>query len=1185
MTYADLELSLQRHGDAYAVELRFQPDPDSPVAHLLGGEPPLARFAAERLAEHTLDVAAYGAYLGSMLFADPVVRAAFATARQHAEAAGLPLRLRLRLDADDGPLHALRWETLCDPDAGGFLCASERLLVSRYLDSADLSPLELRPRAALRALVAVANPAGLEQYPGLASVDVPGEIARSRAALEGIPITILGRGAGDTPATLDAIVEALRGGPDLLYLVAHGSMLDGESFLWLESETGGIQRASGGELAERICALADRPCCIVLASCQSAGTSQAADALVALGPRLASAGIPAVLAMQGLVTMETVAAMMPLFFRELQRDGRIDRALAAARASVLERPDWWMPVLFLRSPDGMLWRDPEPAALPAAPPPERPPETSAFVGREAELAAFTQRLAAEHVVEITGMPGVGKTALAAVLAARVAPSERVFWHSFHSGQGGDTLIWALAAFLAQHDQPDVWVLLQRSRQGEGQTPPFDLLLDYLVPLLDGHGFLLCLDDFHYVDDDPQLDELVQRLRPLLAAGALDLVITSRRAPSFAILSEVELLTGLTRADARLLAEARGLSLPEPLFEQLYAQTGGNAQLLTLAINALRRARSPERLVTDLIDADDIVRYLMHEVDAGLSDDERLVMRACSALLDRGGTRGAIKALCDGVSVRATLLALVERYLLSGVEGPAGKEYRLHAMVQAFFYDDLDREERETLHRRAAFYYGAEDHDSLYAALHFERAGDDAQAVDVATAATTPLINGGQAGPLRQLLERFVARQHEPADPRRLDPERWIAVNLACGEVYARLRERDLACEQYQTAFELLTTMPDSPARRERIVAVCRGMAEVLEYEAPQEALVWLRRGKEAAQSSSSQQQGTLLLREGSALIATGQLEAAATALEQSLRLLPHGAALWRGKAHLNLGVVACIRGDLQGGKAQFLQAEQLLAQAQSDWDLATVWQNLGRVQALTGDWPGAIATYRRALELAVRLGNGTRQAALEYCLGVLATSQGQVEQARAHLATSLGLARAQHLREYIVSALAALADLHVRLEEWEAAAGALAEAEPLALAMEANDQLPELYRLSALLKLGQGDPRAALTSAERALALAHTLGDPLAQGSSLRAQAQALLALERGDDAFDAFARSAALLDPTDRFEAARTRAQWGAALLERGNRSRGTALIDEALAVFVALGAQREQVAAATLRATAGQP
>jgi hypothetical protein len=53
--------------------------------------------------------------------------------------------------------------------------------------------------------------------------------------------------------------------------------------------------------------------------------------------------------------METVAAFMPSFFAELQRDGQIDRALAAARGAVRHRPDAWMPVLYMRLKSGRIW--------------------------------------------------------------------------------------------------------------------------------------------------------------------------------------------------------------------------------------------------------------------------------------------------------------------------------------------------------------------------------------------------------------------------------------------------------------------------------------------------------------------------------------------------------------------------------------------------------------------------------------------------------------------------------------------------------------------------------------------------------------------------------------------------------------------------------------------------------------
>jgi formylglycine-generating enzyme required for sulfatase activity len=127
--------------------------------------------------------------------------------------------------------------------------------------------------------------------------------------------------------------------------------------------------------------LAQPPSLVVLVSCQSAGkgdsepSTRDGGALAGLGPRLAAAGVPAVVAMQGNVTMDTAAAFMPVFLRELRRDGQVDRAIAVARGAVRERADWWMPVLFTRLIDGRVWSPGNPDAQSAIPRQRFEPET------------------------------------------------------------------------------------------------------------------------------------------------------------------------------------------------------------------------------------------------------------------------------------------------------------------------------------------------------------------------------------------------------------------------------------------------------------------------------------------------------------------------------------------------------------------------------------------------------------------------------------------------------------------------------------------------------------------------------------------------------------------------------------------------------------------------------------------
>lgn len=355
MTTADLELSLRRQGDgSVAADLRLRAADSSRDTELAVGVP--ARLDPDELLFLALDPDEYGRALTAQLFGDPRLREAWITARSFAQGAGATLRLRLRVDPAADDLHALRWETLRDPVGGQSLCRSERVLFSRYLDTDDLSRVQQRARPALRALVAVANPPELPRF-GLAPVVAAAEVARVAAAVGNMPIRALGRDVGDTPASLNAIIGALREGYGILYLVGHGVIANGRPFLWLESDDERTGRVSGDELVRRIADLPPdkRPLLIVLSSCQSAGAGHERDALAALGPALARAGVAAVVAMQGNVPMDTVERLMPAFFRALSADGRIDRALAVARADLADDHPWWMPVLFMQVRDGQVW--------------------------------------------------------------------------------------------------------------------------------------------------------------------------------------------------------------------------------------------------------------------------------------------------------------------------------------------------------------------------------------------------------------------------------------------------------------------------------------------------------------------------------------------------------------------------------------------------------------------------------------------------------------------------------------------------------------------------------------------------------------------------------------------------------------------------------------------------------------
>lgn len=371
--FADLEIALRpRSHDSFFIDLtysRLESDAEVRSSAVEQDTPLVGRLDRDHLRTLALRSDAYGRELNNALFHDPRVRLVFDSARANAEASDTSLRLRLFIGPGAPHLHSVRWETLRDPRTGGPLLTGGNVVFSRYLSSIDWRPVPLRVKGELRALVVIANPLAPRDASGsetdgrpLMPIDVDGERDRAKAGLGSIPTEVLASGG---QATIDNLIAHLRTGKDgfnfdILYLVCHGSAVRGEPELWLEDEDGQRDIVLGSDLVDRISELPKRPRLVVLASCQSAGTGDEARSsddgvLAALGPRLAEAGVPAVLAMQGNVLMQTVEKFMLRFFAELQEHGQVDRAVAVARGEVRDARDWWAPALFMRLKSGRMW--------------------------------------------------------------------------------------------------------------------------------------------------------------------------------------------------------------------------------------------------------------------------------------------------------------------------------------------------------------------------------------------------------------------------------------------------------------------------------------------------------------------------------------------------------------------------------------------------------------------------------------------------------------------------------------------------------------------------------------------------------------------------------------------------------------------------------------------------------------
>lgn len=243
-------------------------------------------------------------------------------------------RIRLRIEDDAPELHALPWEALRDgsPTATAREPAFDRdTPFSRSVAIAwDLLPaVSERP---LRVLSAVAAPSDLDVY-SLPPIDRAGEEAMLAEAITGADL--VEHTALTGPCSLAAIEAALERGYHVLHLVAHGvARRDGEVAIFLERADGTVDRVDGAAFAAMLERLDRTLRLCVLMVCKSAARSPG-NIRAGLAPKLLAAGVPAVLAMQDLMPIETGRAFTRAFYGQLWTSGDVDRAANRARATLL----------------------------------------------------------------------------------------------------------------------------------------------------------------------------------------------------------------------------------------------------------------------------------------------------------------------------------------------------------------------------------------------------------------------------------------------------------------------------------------------------------------------------------------------------------------------------------------------------------------------------------------------------------------------------------------------------------------------------------------------------------------------------------------------------------------------------------------------------------------------------------
>jgi hypothetical protein len=301
------------------------------------------------------------------------------------------LRIKLHIDPDDpglAPLASLPWELLYRKRTRDFLSLSHSTPVVRYLDiERPYTPLALDPP--LHILVVVSSPAGYQKL----------DLDRERALIEQ---SWAQHAAVEVDFTEKATIRALQDrlatrDYHVLHFMGHGDFDErsGQGVLLLEDSEGCGHQVDGHALGvllhdARTLRL------VVLNACETARVTaqQGLDPFAGIATALVLAGIPAVVAMQFPITDGAAITFAERFYPLLAKGRPVDYAMTEARKAIyVAEPgtlEWATPVLFMRSPKGVLFEVSE------AQPPQVPP-----AGPPAPL--FESHLQPERIVD--GEPG------------------------------------------------------------------------------------------------------------------------------------------------------------------------------------------------------------------------------------------------------------------------------------------------------------------------------------------------------------------------------------------------------------------------------------------------------------------------------------------------------------------------------------------------------------------------------------------------------------------------------------------------------------------------------------------------------------------------------------------------------------------------------------------------------------
>jgi LuxR family maltose regulon positive regulatory protein len=541
-----------------------------------------------------------------------------------------------------------------------------------------------------------------------------------------------------------------------------------------------------------------------------------------------------------------------------------------------------------------------------------------------------------RVVLVTAEAGYGKTTLLADFSGRTRL--RTMWYRLDEGdRDWVTVLNYLVAAGRELDPafaPTTWSML--GELGTGGSSKDAILATFIreLQLIGEHGAVFILDDYHAVEDVPDVQDIVREIITR-APERLSIVLLTRRQPALPIarLRALGEVAELTRDDLRfdadeteqLFRETYGRPLESDVLQELARHTEGWAASLQLVKSALRERTSAETrtFVRALSGAQGTLHdYLAEEVVGDLEPSLQSFLMRTAVLTMLDASAASIVAAVPEDEARRHLES-AERVGLLPRTGRSSGVYHYHKLVRDFLEDRLRREIGDAgvadLHRRVARY--GEDVDWKLAAHHYAAAGDIDDLRRVMVASIQDSMGGGGFA----LAESLVNRHPE------LEPDPTFGLFLSRRDVY----RGDFAMARVR-AQAAVDAYPSERTSREAQLALAN-LAAIKYLTGDTEAAVLSAQELQALQPEPA----VSMIARGLVMLASesldGDLEESARILDEALTIqAQRGHEHYRGITLLNLSEICRARGLAHDAVAHANEALELLRSSSGGFEIYTL---------------------------------------------------------------------------------------------------------------------------------------------------------------------------------------------------------------------------------------------------------